>query len=172
MSSPFSAVSWDLVHDGLKLLERRALMRGLILGLAGAASVVLAISPAGAQYYGQRYGYSGYGYNGGYADPSSLEQRIYNVLRSLDGVAPYEREQLRGEALSLARQLRYAARNGLTRYEAHNFDVRIGELERHQLWAGRSSQGYGYGDRSYYGNYHDRGHGRGHHDDGDDGNDD
>jgi len=140
-------------------------MRGFVLALAGAASAILAASPAAAQYYRQPYGYNGYGDNRGYADPSGLEQRIYNVLRSLDGVRPDQRGQVRAEALSLDRQLRFAARNGLTQAEGHAFDVRIYQLERY-MGAAAMNQGYGYQD--YNGYYRSGGHGRWHHDDGDD----
>ena len=149
-------------------------MRGFVLALAGGASALLAASPAAAQYYGQPYGYRGYGYNsygygGGYADPRGLEQRSYNVLRSLDGVRPDQRWQVRAEALGLERQLRFAARNGLTEYEGHAFDRRIYQLERHMQWASMN-RGYGYrGDNGYY---QDRGHGRWHRDDDDDDGDD
>ena len=129
-------------------------MRGFVLAFAGAASAILAASPAAAQYYRQPYGY---GYNGGYADPSGLEQRIYNVLRSLDGVRPDQRWQVRAEALGLERQLRFAARNGLTQAEGHAFDVRIYQLERH-MDAAAMNQGYGY--QGYNGYYEGRGHGR------------
>lgn len=151
------------------MLEGKVLMRGLVLVLAASASALLAASPAAAQFYGQPY--SGYGYNryGGYADPSGLEQRIYNVLRSLDGVRPDQRGQVRAEALSLERQLRFAARNGLTQYEGHTFDVRIYQLERHMASAAMN-RGYGYQD--YNGYYQGLGHGRWQHSDGDDRDDD
>ncbi|HWJ59771.1 MAG TPA: hypothetical protein VNR68_09090 [Sphingomicrobium sp.] len=149
-------------------------MRTFLLALAVGASASLAATPAAAQFYPQRYGYSGDGYNGyaenrGYADPSGLEQRIYNVLRSLDGVRPDQRGQVRAEALSLERQLRFAARNGLSQYEGHAFDVRIYQLERHMASAAMNG-GYGY--QSYNGYYQGGGHGRWHHDDGDDHDDD
>ena len=63
--------------------------------------------------------------------------------RSLDGVPPQAAYQLHAEANALERQLRLAARNGLNPYEAHELDVRIGQLEQRQLQFSRY-RGYGY----------------------------
>ena len=124
-------------------------MRQIVLALIGTGSALAIAAPASAQYYPQYspYGY-GYGYSGGWNQVAGLERRIYNVLRSLDGVRPDQRYQIRAEAISLDRQLRYAARGGLDPYEARAFDVRIGRLERHQQFA---SMNYGWGDNGYNG---------------------
>lgn len=148
-------------------------MRKLTLALVVAGSAIAAASPASAQYYPQPgpYGYS-YGYNNGSNQARSLEQRIYNVLRSLDGVRPDQRYQIRSEAISLDRQLRYAQRNGLNPYEAHFFDIQIGRLERRQHWASMNGR-YGYDQNNgYYGNQdrYDRDHQRDRDDENDDGN--
>lgn len=123
-------------------------MRTFVLALAGAASAALAATPTAAQYYGRPYGYGDRSYGYGYQDISGLQNRIYNVIRGLGGVRPDVRERVRAEAIGLDRELRYAARNGLSPYEEHNFDVRIGRLE---MLKGRTSMNgyYGYGNERY-----------------------
>jgi len=151
-------------------------MRKTVLALVGSGVALVLAAPAAAQYYPQYnpYGYGeayGYDYQGGWNQAGGLERRIYNVLRSLDGVRPDQRYQIRAEAISLDRQLRYAARNGLNPYEARAFDVRIGRLERLQQWASMN-YGYGYnGYNGYYGERHryDGDHRWQRHDDDDDG---
>ena len=126
-------------------------MGRFVLALAAASTVTCAAAPAAAQYYGDRpyYGYNGherpyYGY--GYEGVRGLEQRIFNVLRGLGG-PPQVRERLRQEAINLDRELRFAGRNGLDPYEAHSFDVRIGQLERRNGYAAGGQYRYqGYGD--------------------------
>lgn len=98
-------------------------MRNLVLSLALGAAAFAFSTPAASQYYERHDSY-------GYRDPRGLERRIDNVLRSLDGVRPEYRGQLRAEAFALDRQLHYASRGGLNYYEAHAIDVRIGQLER------------------------------------------
>ena len=143
-------------------------MRRFVLVMAGAASAAFAATPAAAQYYGRPYGYGDQGYYGGYGNAGGLEQRIFNVLRGLGGVRPDARERVRQEAIRLDRELRFAARNGLNPYEAHNFDVRIGQLERFKGYAtmdrGYGYEGYGY-DRRRGGDWGDRGDWRGRDDD-------
>ena len=131
-------------------------MRKLIIGLAAAGSALAVATPAAAQYYQQPYGYNGYGnnaygYNNGYGQARGLQSRVYNVLRSLDGVRPGARERIRNQAINIDRQLRLASRNGLNPYEARNFDVRIGQLER-QLQRTAYNRGYGNGN-AYNGGY-------------------
>jgi len=145
-------------------------MRKLVLGLAVAGAALFAATPASAQYYGGGYGYNGY--NRGYGDASGFHRRIYNVINSIGGVRQDQAGRLRAEAIGLDRELRNAARNGLNPYEARNFDVRIGQLERHLQWA--SNGGYGrnraYGYNGYNGGYEngrDRDHRRGRDDDDD-----
>src|SRR5262244_3586405 len=112
-------------------------MRNLVVALAAGVSTLAFATPAMSQYYSRHH------YGSGYRDPSGLERRIDNVLRSLGGVRPQYREELRAEAFGLERRLRNASRNGLNYYEAHDIDVRIGQLERR---LGRASfhRGYGY----------------------------
>lgn len=149
-------------------------MRKFLFAVAAAGSALAVAAPASAQYYsGPRHEYGAYGYgygNNGWSDVGGLEQRIYNVLRSLDGVRYDQRYQLRAEAIRLDRELRYAARNGLNPYEARAFDVRIDELERWQSTA--AYRGYGheryYGDRGHYGDHGAYGHYRNDRDDRDD----
>lgn len=112
------------------------MLKSVLIAAASTAAISMAAS---AQYYPQRYGY-GEGQNFGQA--RGLERRIHNVLRSLDGVRPDQRYQLRSEAIGLDRQLRYAGRNGLNPNEAHAFDVRIGQLERHLQWAAGNRGNY------------------------------
>lgn len=131
-------------------------MRKLILGLAATGSALAVATPAAAQYYQQPYGYNGYGngYNNGYGQARGLQNRVFNVLRSLGGVRPDARERIRYQAINIDRQLRYASRNGLNPYEAQNFDYRIGLLER-QLQRAAYNRGYGYGN-GYNGYGYDR----------------
>lgn len=124
-------------------------MRTFILGLAVAGSALAAASPAAAQYYPGPYDRGDrYGYHGGWADPSGLQHRIHNVLRSLDGVRPSQRERLYHEAIRLDRGLRYAARNGLSPREHQEFDHRIHDLELFMADA-RMSDRRRYGYRRY-----------------------
>jgi hypothetical protein len=137
-------------------------MRNLVLALLAGSSIGVAV-PASAQYYppvdGYRYGYGDYS---GWGQAQTLERRIHNVLRSLGGVRPDQRYAIRSEAINLDRELRFAGRNGLNRYEYHALDVRIGQLERRVQWAA-INRGYGYdrydGYNGYYGDrdWHDRG---------------
>jgi hypothetical protein len=141
------------------MLERRAIMRTLILSLAAAAATFAVASPASAQYYRQSYR-GGYGYNN-YGDVGGLQRRLGNVMRSLDGVRPDQANQLAREANYLERRLRIAGRNGLNPYEAHDLDVRIGQLERQLQYASRYSygryRGNGYNSyNGYNGYYRDR----------------
>ena len=124
-------------------------MRNLVLGLAAAASAVAIATPATAQYYPREYGY-GRDYGGrtaAYGDFGALQRRLYNVQRSLDGVPPRAAYRLNAEAAALQRQLQMASRNDLNPYEAHNLDVRIGQLERRLQSV--SNRGYGYNRYSY-----------------------
>ena len=87
-------------------LEGCLVMRKFLLAVAAAGSALAVAAPASAQYYyGPRHEYGGYG-NNGWSDVGGLEQRIYNVLRSLDGVRYDQRYQLRAEAIRRVRALR------------------------------------------------------------------
>jgi hypothetical protein len=135
-------------------------MRNLIIGLAAAGTALAVATPATAQYYQQPYGYNGYGnngygYNNGNGQARGLQNRVFNVLRSLNGVRPGARERIRDQAINIDRQLRYASRNGLNPYEARNFDYRIGQLER-QLQRANYNRGYGYNNGYNNGYAYDR----------------
>ena len=123
-------------------------MRKLVLALAVAGSALAIASPASAQYHPGPYDRGGYGYNRGYADPSGLQQRIHNVLRSIEGVRPNQRDRIYSEAIRLDRGLRYAARNGLSPREHQEFDHRIHDLELFMADA-RMSERRRYGYRRY-----------------------
>lgn len=126
-------------------------MRNFVLGLAAAGAATLMASPATAQYYPRGYGY-GYNYAGrynSYGNFGSLQQRLFNVERSLGGVPPQAAYQLHAEANALERRLQWAARNGLDPYEAHEMDVRIGQLEQRQLQFSRYGR-YGYNNYDRY----------------------
>ena len=83
-------------------------MRKFLLGLAFAGSALFLASPASAQYYARGYGY-GYGAN----QYSSIEVRLQNVIGSINSAPYYRQNQLRAEAFSLERSVRYAAQRGL-----------------------------------------------------------
>ena len=128
-------------------------MRKIILSLIVAGSALGLASPAAAQYY-RPYGY-GYG-SGQYQDTvSGLERRIHNVLGTINS-APYDQQyRLRAEAISLDRELRYAARNGFRPSDA--LWIRLQRLEVRAQQAAQYGR-YGYGQyNGYYGDRH--GHG-------------
>ena len=134
-------------------------MRRFVMAIVATASG-MAASPATAQYYPRwEPSRDHYGYDRSWVSPRGLQNRIHNVLRSLDGVRPGHRHELRREAIQLDRRLGYAAHNGLSRREHHDFDVRIGYLERAM---GRASfnRGHRYDgrDRDYYEDRGRRGH--------------
>lgn len=82
-------------------------MRKFLLGFAFAGSALFLAGPASAQY-ARSYGY-GYGANQYY----SIEVRLQNVLGSINSAPYYQQNQLRAEAFSLERRVRYAAQRGL-----------------------------------------------------------
>jgi hypothetical protein len=113
-------------------------MRNLVLSLAAAGSAFALAAPASAQYYPQWEGGRGYHQERGRANPGTLHRRLDNVLRSLGGVHPRLRNQLGAEATGLDRDLRRAARHGLSRGEYRQFDVWIDRLERRVGQASRA----------------------------------
>lgn len=131
-------------------------MRNLILATAAAAAVLAFAPPAIAQ----RYGHNDYSHNRGNGGVGVLQRRIDNVLRSLGGLRPDRREEVRREAIIIDRQLRYRARNGLNPDEYQNFNVRIGQLERRMQWAAanRHDGSRGGRDDSSRGHHHDGDH--------------
>lgn len=96
--------------------------------LIGTASTLIATA-ASAQYHQQ--GRHSNGYNEGSA-VRTLEKQINDVMHSLGGVRPDQREQIRAEAMGLDHQIRMAASNGLSPSEYHDLDVRVGQLERRE----------------------------------------
>jgi hypothetical protein len=126
-------------------------MRNLLIGLVAAGSSLAIGSPASAQYYPGWEGRGGYEYGRGRANPATLHRRLDNVLRSLGGVQRGRAYQLRAEAIDLDRGLRRASYYGLSRGEYHDFDVRIGRLERR---VGQAAYNRGY-DRYRGGRYYD-----------------
>ena len=97
--------------------------------LIGTASMLMATAASG-QYHHQGRPHSN-GYNEGSA-VRTLEKQIHDVMRSLGGVRPDQREQIRAEAMGLDRQVRMAASDGLNPAEYHDLDVRVGQLERRE----------------------------------------
>ena len=81
-------------------------MRKFLLGFAFAGSALFLASPAAAQYYARGYGYGANQY-------SSIEVRLQNVIGSINSAPYYRQNQLRAEAFSLERSVRYAAQRGL-----------------------------------------------------------
>jgi hypothetical protein len=126
-------------------------MRKFVLLAAAGWGLALA-SPASAQFY-RPYGY-GYGFGQHQEIVSGLERRIYNVLGTINS-APYDQQyRLRAEAISLDRQVRYAARNGLN--PPNELWIRLERLEIEAQRAARYGR-YGYDRyRDYNGYYGDR----------------
>ena len=127
-------------------------MRKLILclGLGVAGSVLAAAAPASAQYYARPgYGY-GYGWNQYSENLRGIETRIQNVIASINS-APYDQQyQLRREAITLDRQVQYAARRGIDPWRV--IGNRLEQLEV-QVQRAVHYGNYGYGDR--YGRGHE-----------------
>ena len=135
-------------------------MRKSVLALFAAGSAVAVAAPASAQYYPQADRY-GYGANQYYDNIRGLQRRIYNALGTINS-APYDQQyRLRSEAIGLDRELRYAARNGLSPYEAESIGTRVQRLEfRVQRAAQYGRYGYnrsdGYNGEYGYGGRRDR----------------
>ena len=115
-------------------------MRKLIFATLGGASILLAATPAAAQYYGQGYGYNGYNHRQTVTVWVSFERRLANVRRSLDGVRPDLAYRLSSETNRLDRQIRFAARSNAGAYEVRDLDTRIGQLERRVAWVSRGDR--------------------------------
>ena len=131
-------------------------MHRLLLALVATGSALTLATPVSAQYYPGWEGRGGYEYARGPANPASLHRRLDNVMRSLGGVDPRRIYQLRAEAIALDRGLRRASSYGLSRGEYHDFDVRIGVLER-RVGHASYNRGYDrYGDRYYRDRYERR----------------
>jgi hypothetical protein len=106
-------------------------MRKFVIAAALAASTLIATAPAAAQYYpqGNAYGYNNYG------QARRLDARIDNLQRQInnldrrDILSEREANRLRAESNQLERRLRYAARNGLSGWEAQDIERGIHRLE-------------------------------------------
>jgi hypothetical protein len=108
--------------------------------LIGTASTLMATAASG-QYHHQGRFHSN-GYNEGSAI-RTLERQVHDVMRSLGGVRPDQRDQIRAEAMGLDHEIRMAASDGLNPAEYHDLDVRLGQLERQER-AFSMNRGRGY----------------------------
>ncbi len=111
--------------------------------IIGTASVLMATAATGQDHHQGRPHSNGY--NEGSA-VRTLEKQIQDVLRSVGGVRPDQREQVRAEAMGLDHQIRSAASNGLSPAEYHDLDARVGQLERreHSLSMNRGPSSHGH----------------------------
>ena len=137
-------------------------MRKIVLSVAAAGAVLIAASPAAAQYYPQPqpapYGYNnGYnGYNNGFRNNwgefRALQQRIDNVERQIarldrrDVIRGRSADRLLNEANKIDRRLRQRARGGLDPREAGDIQYRIQRLEQ-QVQIALNDRGGRWGDR-------------------------
>lgn len=104
----------------------------LKLFLIGTAATLMATSASAEYHHGGRWhSNSDNRYNEGSA-VATLQRQLDNVMRSIGGVRPDQRDRIRSEALDLDRQVHRAARDGLSPGEYHVLDVRLGQLERQE----------------------------------------
>jgi hypothetical protein len=109
-------------------------MRKFFISAALAASALTAAAPAAAQWYPPQPQGNAYGYNN-YGQVRRLDARIDAIQRQIrhldsrDILSEREASRLRGESNDLERRLRYAARNGLSGWEANDIGRRIQRLE-------------------------------------------
>lgn len=136
-------------------------MRKFLISAAIAASTIAVAAPAAAQYYPpQPQGY-GYGYHNNYGQVRRLDARIDALQRQIrhldrrDILSEREANRLRHQSNELERRLRYAARNGLSGWEAQDIERRIYRLEArlHRDALDRNRYGRGY---NQYGQAWDR----------------
>ncbi|HUP67708.1 MAG TPA: hypothetical protein VM145_05830 [Sphingomicrobium sp.] len=154
-------------------------MRKFVISLAAAGAALVVASPAAAQYYPQQqpYGYAGhggYGFNNGYGQLRSLQQRIDRIQYRIEQLdrrhagRGNSAKSLRKESRSIERRLRDSGRNGLNPYEVNDITNRVARLEQRVNYA-LANRGRGYGNAGYSGykgsngynsgGYHgDRGH--------------
>ncbi len=129
-------------------------MSKLVPIVTGAVALGLS-TVASAQYYSH-----GWRHGNGYNEASAvgvLENQMHNVFRSLGTVRPDRRDELRAEAYGLAREIRMAARDGLSPAEYRELDMRVGQLQRREHWAAMNRGYRDYRDRDYRDrNYRDR----------------
>ena len=97
--------------------------------LTGTAAALIATSASAEYHHGGRS--HGAGYDQGSA-MATLQRQLSNVMRSIGGVRPDQRDRIRSEAMDLDRQIHMAARDGLNPGEYHMLDVRLGQLERQE----------------------------------------
>src|SRR3954469_25017678 len=126
-------------------------MRKLLFGVAMAVSALAISTPASAQYHPYGRGSNLYSQN-----VYGIENRIRNVLGSINS-APYgQQDQLRSEALRLDRQVRYAAQRGIDPWAIIGNRLEQLEIQVQQATARAS---YGYERRSdYYDKRHEHRH--------------
>jgi hypothetical protein len=148
-------------------------MRKVLISLAATGAALVFATPAAAQYPapqqygGQPYGAQPYGYgynNNNYGQVRALHARINAVehqIRRLDRrdrIGERAADRLRAEANNIERRLRFAARNGLSQYEARDLHIRIARLEQRVRYsvAGRWDRaGFGWNQGRFYDRDHD-----------------
>jgi hypothetical protein len=135
-----------LVHQP-QIIRRRALMRKIVLSLAGAAAALAVATPAAAQYYpgpqqpGPGYG-QGYGNrHGNWQQVRDLRVRLDQVRRQIDrldrrdAISGRATDRLIDDANRINRRLNERARGGLDPREAGDIQFRIQRLEQQVQWA-------------------------------------
>src|SRR5438067_13141281 len=98
-------------------MQRRAVMRKIVLSLVAAGAALIAVSPAAAQYYPPRpVPAPGYGFNNGWGQVRMLQARIDQIERQIDRLDRRDRirdrsaDRLRYEADRIERRLHERAR--------------------------------------------------------------
>jgi len=110
-------------------------MRKFIISAALAASTLVAAAPAAAQYYPPQPQGNAYGYYGNNGQARRLDARIDALQRHIANLdrrnilSNREANRLRAESNDVERRLRYAARNGLSGWEANDIERRVQRLE-------------------------------------------
>jgi hypothetical protein len=110
-------------------------MRKFLISAALAASTLVAAAPAAAQYYPPQPQGNAYGYHGNYGQVRRLDARIDALQRQIQHLdrrnilSNREANRLRADSNDVERRLRYAARNGLSGWEANDIGRRVQRLE-------------------------------------------
>lgn len=113
------------------------MLKTILIGTA--ATLMATAASADNHHWGRPHSN---GYNEGSA-VATLQRQLDNVMRSIGGVRPDQRDRIRSEAMELDRQVHMAARDGLSPAEYHFLDIRLGQLER-QEGAFSMNRGYGH----------------------------
>lgn len=132
-------------------------MRKMMITAAAAVSALAIAAPAAAQWApapppppGYGYGQQGYGYDynsrgqvrGLQVRLNQVERQI-NRLDSRNRLSEREADRLRREANRIERQLRFAARDGLTGYEHRDLSIRIARLEQNVRYQANDGDRWG-----------------------------